>query len=56
MRFKQMQGYIVVKKYFGVRCTLSIAFTANRKGEFVPCDQVFHLLIVYCSLYLHKNR
>ena len=29
---------------------LSIAFTVNDKREFVPRDQVFHLLIVYCSL------
>ena len=26
---------------------LSIAFTANGKREFVPRDQVFHLLVVY---------
>ena len=30
--------------------SLSIAFTANDKREFVPRDQVFHLLIVHCSL------
>ena len=28
----------------------SFAFTANGKCEFVPRDQVFHLLIDYCSL------
>ena len=30
--------------------------TANGKREFVPRDQVFDLLIVYCSLELHENR
>ena len=28
---------------------LSIAFSANGKREFVPRDQVFHVLVVYCS-------
>ena len=33
---------------------LSITFTSNGKGEFVPRDQVSSSLVVYCSLFLHK--
>ena len=33
---------------------LSIEFTSNGKREFVPRDQVSPLLVVYCSLFLHK--
>ena len=29
--------------------------TANGKREFVPRDQVFSLLVFYCSLFLHLN-
>ena len=32
-----------------------IMFTANDKRQFLPCDQVFSLLVVLSSLYLRKN-
>ena len=35
---------------------LSITFTSNSKREFVPCDQVSPLLVVYCSLFLHTSN
>ena len=31
-------------------------FTPNGKREFVPSDQVFLLLVVYCLLLLLKNK
>ena len=34
---------------------LRITFTSNSKRKFVPRDQVFSLLVVYCSLFLHLN-
>ena len=34
---------------------LSLTFTSNGKLEFVPRDQVSHLLVVYCSLFLLLN-
>ena len=33
-----------------------VTFTTNGKRKFVPRDQVSHLLVVYCFLYLHKYR
>ena len=30
---------------------LSITFTSNGKREFVPRDQVYPLLVAYCSLF-----
>lgn len=33
---------------------LRLKFTANGKPEYVARDQVFPLLLVYCSLYHHK--
>ena len=33
---------------------LRLKFTAKGKHEYVPRDQVFPLLLVYCSLYHHK--
>ena len=29
---------------------------SNGKREFVPSDQVFPVLVVYCSLFLHTNK
>ena len=34
---------------------LSITFTTNCKREFVPCDQVSSLLVVYYSLLFIQN-
>ena len=35
---------------------LRFTFTPNGKREFVPRDQVFPLIDVYCFLLLHKNK
>ena len=34
---------------------LRFTFTPNGKREFLPRDQVFPLIAVYCLLLLHKN-
>ena len=34
---------------------ISIAFTANGKREFVPCDQVFPLIVVCTILYNYRK-
>ena len=34
---------------------LCFTFTPNGKREFVPRDQDFHLLVIYCSLSLNTN-
>ena len=31
----------------------NFTFTSNGRREFVPRDQVSHLLVIYCSLFLH---
>ena len=35
---------------------LRFTFAPNGKREFVPHDQVFPLIVVYCLLLLHKNK
>ena len=35
---------------------LSFTLASNEKRHFVPRDQVSHLLVVYCSLFLHTNE
>ena len=35
---------------------LRFTFTSNGKREFVPRDQVFFLIVVYCLLLLLKNK
>ena len=35
---------------------LRFTFTPNGKREFVPRDQVFPSIVVYCLLLLHKNK
>ena len=35
---------------------LRFTFTPNGKREFVPRDQVFFVLVVYCLLLLLKNK
>ena len=35
---------------------LRVTFISNSKREFVPRDQVFPLIVVYCLLLLHKNK
>ena len=35
---------------------LRFTFTPNGKREFVPRDQVFPLIVVYCLLPLPKNK
>ena len=35
---------------------LRSTFMPNGKREFVPRDQVFPLIVVYCLLLLHKNK
>ena len=37
----------------GLMERLRFTFTLNGKREFVPREQVFSLLVVYCSLFLH---
>ena len=41
--------------YFFQLRSLSFTFMSNSKHDFVPRDQVSHLLVVYCSLFLHTN-
>ena len=35
---------------------LRFTFTPNGKREFVPRDEVFPLIVVYCFLLLHRNK
>ena len=41
---------------FGTIERLRFTFTPNGKREFVPRDQVFFLIVVYCLLLLLKNK
>ena len=41
--------------FFVILERLSITLTSNGKREFVPRDQVYPLLVAYCSLFLHIN-
>ena len=45
----QTYDYSIVKR-------LRFTFTPNGKREFVPRDQVFPLIVVYCLLLLLKNK
>ena len=46
----EMRGdYVLLEK-------LRFTFTPNGKREFVPRDQVFPLIVVYCLLLLLKNK
>ena len=44
-----LSGLLVVER-------LSITFTSNGKREFVPRDQAFPFIVVYCSLFLNLHR
>ena len=35
---------------------LRFTFTPNGKREFVPRDEVFPLIVVYCFLLVHRNK
>ena len=48
-----LHGSKVIKTTKG---RLRFTFTPNGKREFVPRDQVFFLIVVYCLLLLLKNK
>ena len=45
-----------VRGKLGSKERLRFTFTPNGKREFVPRDQVFPLIVVYCLLVLQKNK
>ena len=54
--FYSLDDYKVLScfKFFRVIRAIKIQFYGKR--EFVPHDQVFPLIVVYCLLLLHKNK
>ena len=53
--FKQLFVYATEWKPYSLG-RLRFTFTPNGKREFVPHDQVFFLIVVYCLLLLLKNK
>ena len=55
-RKNSSESSIQTSPVFFILGRLRFTFTPNGKREFVPRDQVFFLIVVYCLLLLLKNK